>query len=287
MPLLECRAIAFAHGIETVLDGVDLTLERGERTGLVGVNGSGKTTLCRILLRELEPEAGELHLAAGARVGYLSQDPRLDPDQSVRDEAMSVFADLGALHDHFAAATAAIGDAAEPAELQHRLEEQSRVLAELEHRGGFDYEQRMLSTLAALGFGMDDLDRPVWQLSGGEKSRLALARMLESGCDVLLLDEPTNHLDIPMTEWLESFLRGFAGAALIVSHDRWFLDNVCQTIVELEGGRATRYHFGEGDAKLPPLDDPDAPEDETPGHYGAYTHFQRVKGERRAAEGKA
>lgn len=291
MPLLDVRQITWRHGADALLDGIDLTIERGERVGLVGVNGSGKTTLCRIILGELEPHGGEVHLAGGARVGYLPQDPQLEPGRRLIDEAMSAFDDLRRLESEFAAASAAIGDAQlSEAELHERLATQSRLLAELEARGGFDYEQRLLSCLGGLGFGAADHERLVGTLSGGEKSRLALARLLMTGCDLLLLDEPTNHLDLAMTEWLEDFLKAFPGGALIVSHDRWFLDNVAQTIVELEGARAERYHFGEGEAKLPPPDDPDhegQTDDVLPSRYGAYSHYVRVKADRRAAAWKA
>ncbi|NUQ01179.1 MAG: ABC-F family ATP-binding cassette domain-containing protein, partial [Armatimonadetes bacterium] len=291
MPLLEGREIRRYFGPRTVLDGVSLVLERGERLGLVGANGSGKTTLCRLILQFDEPDEGSITLAAGARVGYLSQDPELLLTHSVLEEAMTGFEQLRQLEAEFGAASEAIGDpylVDDPHELERRLAHQSHLLAELEAAGGFDYEQRMLATLGALGFGPGDLHRPVGQLSGGEKSRLALAKLLMMGCDLLLLDEPTNHLDIRMTEWLEGFLRTFPGGAIIVSHDRWFLDNVCHKIGELEAGALTLYHFGEGEAKLPPPDDPEFQEsEEGSSHYGAYTHFVRVKAQRREAEWKA
>jgi len=290
MPLVSCRDIRKLHGDSIVLNGVELALERGERLGLVGANGSGKTTLCRILLSELEPDGGSVTFASGTTVGYLPQDPQLDPTRSVQAEAMSAFAELQQLEADFAAASEAIGDpsvADDHAEMQRRMARQAALLAEMESRHAFDYEQRMLSALGALGLGPDDLPRPVAQLSGGEKSRLALAKLLMQGCDLLLLDEPTNHLDIRMTEWLENFLIAYPGAAIIVSHDRWFLDTVCQKIGELERGQMTLYSFRPGE-ELPPPDDPDAQAEE-PGtlHYGAYTHFVRVKAERRAAEWKA
>ena len=290
MPLVSCRGIRKLFGDSIVLNGVELALERGERLGLVGANGSGKTTLCRILLQKDEPDGGTVIYAAGSSVGYLPQDPQLDPTRSVQAEAMEAFAELQQLEAEFAAANEAIADptiADDPDEVHRRMARQAALLSEMESRHAFDYEQRMLATLGALGLRPEDLPRPVAQLSGGEKSRLALAKLLMQGCDLLLLDEPTNHLDIRMTEWLESFLVGYPGAAIIVSHDRWFLDTVCQKIGELERGQMTIYSFRPGE-ELPPPDDPDALAEE-PGtqHYGAYTHFVRVKAERRAAEWKA
>jgi len=288
--LLEVRQVCRYFNAEAVLDGVDLVVERGERVGLVGVNGSGKTTLCRLILGTDDADAGTVTMAREARVGYLPQDPELDLSRSIFAEALVALDDLRRLEADFTAATAAIGEPdLSHEELHSRLAEQSRLLAEMEIHGGFDYEQRLLATLAALGFGPDDLDRPVAQLSGGEKSRLALARLLCSGCDLLLLDEPTNHLDIRMTEWLESFLRTFPGGVIVVSHDRWFLDSVVHRVAELEGAELTVYTFGEGDAKLPPPDDPEFQETESheAAHYGAYTHYLRVKAQRREAEWRA
>jgi len=290
MPLLEVRSVSRYFNAEAVIEDVTLIIERGERIGLVGINGSGKTTLCRIILGTDEPESGTVTLAAGARVGYLAQDPLFDGSLTVREEAMNSVADLRAMEDEFAAATEAIGEPGlSPEELDARMEHQGRLLAELEARGGFDYEQRLLATLGALGFGPGDLEQPVGQLSGGEKSRLALAKLLSSGCDLLLLDEPTNHLDITMTEWLEGFLRAFPGGVIVVSHDRWFLDTTVHAIAELENTALTLYRFGPDDAKLPPPDDPEFIETEQreARHYGAFTHFVRVKAQRREAEWKA
>ncbi len=290
MPLLECRGVRRLFGAEVVLDDVDLVVERGQRVGLVGANGCGKTTLCRLITGQDELDGGSIQIARGAVVGYLSQTPDLDDGDTVRAAAMGALAELEVLHQEFEAASHALADEGlEPAELQRRLDEQARLLAELEHRGAFDAEQRMLAVLGAFGLGVDDLDRPVRQLSGGERSRLALARLLMLGCDLLLLDEPTNHLDLAMTEWLETFLRGYPGAVLMVSHDRWFLDNVAHGIAELEGGRVTTYWFGADEAKLPPPDNPEyaAEADNAIERYGAYTHYTRVKAERRAAEWRA
>ncbi|MCC7494073.1 MAG: ABC-F family ATP-binding cassette domain-containing protein [Fimbriimonadaceae bacterium] len=288
MPLLEVRGVSRLFGVDVVLDQVDLLIERGERIGLVGANGSGKTTLCRLILGWDEPDGGTVTTSSGTRIGYLAQDPRLAPERTILDEATESCADLRALIHDFALASEAIAEAADdPVAMDRCLARQAELLAELEARDGFDYEQRLLATLGALGFGPADLDRPVQQLSGGEKSRLALAKLLMTGCDLLLLDEPTNHLDIRMTEWLEEFLKQFAGGVIVVSHDRWFLDNVCQRIAELEDGHLTLYTFGEGDAKLPPPDDPELASGAGSGHYGAYTHFTRVKAERREAEWRA
>lgn len=288
MALLEIREVSRYFNAEPVLEGVNLSLERGERFGLVGVNGSGKTTLCRLILGTDDPDGGTVTLASGTRVGYLPQDPGFNLRHTVLDEAREVLGEMQRLAEEFEAASEAIGEAGlSEAELEARLAHQARLLTELEARGGFDFEQRLLATLGALGFGPAELDQPVATLSGGEKSRLALAKILSAGCDLLLLDEPTNHLDIQMTEWVEAFLRGFPGGVIVVSHDRWFLDNCVQAIAELEQTELTLYRFGPEDAKLPPPDDPEFAAELDGRHYGAYTHYLRVKADRRAAEWKA
>ena len=290
MPLLEVRQVSRYYNAEVVLDEVDLIVEWGERVGLVGVNGSGKTTLCRIILGTEDLDGGTVTLARGAKVGYLAQEPVLAGDRTVWQEALTALEDLRALQVEFAAATEAIGEPdLDPAELERRLSHQSHLLAELETHGGFDCEQRLLATLGALGFTPADLERPARQLSGGEKSRLALARLLSAGCDLLLLDEPTNHLDIAMTEWLEGFLRGFRGGVIVVSHDRWFLDHAVNAIAELENGHITRFAFGAGETPLPPPADPEFQETAEHGsaHYGPYTHYLRVKAQRREADWRA
>ncbi len=241
MSLLTAANLRFRHGTRTILDGATLSVEPGEKIGLVGRNGSGKTTLMSVLLGRLEPDDGQVSVQRTARVGYLSQDPDLDPSETLRGEAESAFAELHRLHramnDVYDAMATAEGDA-----LEKLMAKQARLEAEIEAAGGYAVDHRIDATLHGLGFADEQFGLPVSGLSGGQKGRLALAKLLLEAPDLLLLDEPTNHLDIDGRRWLETFLsEEYAGAVLVVSHDRWLLDRVVSRIVEVERGRIREY----------------------------------------------
>ncbi|MBX3356232.1 MAG: ABC-F family ATP-binding cassette domain-containing protein [Phycisphaeraceae bacterium] len=241
MPLAGVTGIRLAHGTHVVLDGVHFAIEPGERVGLVGRNGQGKSTLLRIMAGDLEPDRGSVHLERGRRLGYLRQHPQIDPEQSVLEAAEGAFAalesierDLEALYDEMATAE---GDA---------LDALLRRQADLEHRrdaaGGFAVAHRVEAALHGVGFTDEQFPQRVGTLSGGQRGRLALARLLLESPDLLLLDEPTNHLDIEGRRWLETFLADeFMGAVVLVSHDRWLLDRVVHRIEEVEGGALHDY----------------------------------------------
>jgi len=288
MPLLELKNISKFFGPDVVLEDLSWRVERGERVGFVGLNGSGKTTLFRLIVGELEADGGAVILSRQTRIGYLPQEPELDSDRTAYEEAVSVFAELEDLERRIAEVEAAMAEAEaarDPAALERRLQRHAQLLQEYEVRGGYDYEVRTKSVLAGLGFDEREMNLPVRHLSGGQKSRLALAQLLLQGCDLLLLDEPTNHLDIPMTEWLENFLRSYPGAVIAVSHDRTFLNHVAQKIIELEDHHLTEYYYGEGDAKLPPGTHQFlTPEEARPEDYGAYSHYLLVKAQQREVQ---
>ncbi|MHC5023892.1 MAG: ribosomal protection-like ABC-F family protein [Planctomycetota bacterium] len=241
MALLTVTNLRHAYGTHVVLDGATLSIESGEKIGLVGRNGQGKTTLMRVITGALVPDAGDVQLQRGARAGYLSQDPLLAPDESVRDAAEAAFAELHALHlkarqlyDRMAEST---GD-----ELERLLKQQARLETEIEAAGGYAIDHRIDAMLHGLGFTDEQFALPTSVLSGGQKGRLALARLLLESPDLLLLDEPTNHLDLDGRQWLETFLADeYTGAVLVVSHDRWLLDRVVSRIAEVEQGRVRSY----------------------------------------------
>ncbi len=217
-----------------IFEQVSFTINPGERVALVGPNGCGKTTLLKVILGEVQPDAGSARLSpASARVGYLAQALEYEPGQTVGQVMVGAIDGLtGAeqrLESLYAEMAMAKGDA-----LQRLLVEYEQYLANFERLGGYTIQARMDAVLDGLDLRGLDQDTPVEILSGGQKTRLGLARLLLSSPDLLLLDEPTNHLDIDALEWLEGFLQRYAGAVLIVSHDRAFLDRTVGAILELD-----------------------------------------------------
>ncbi len=241
MPLLTLANVTCAFGTQVVLDEVTLAIEPGEKIGLIGRNGSGKTTLMRVMLGDLKPDAGNLQFARGARVGYLQQDPAFEPDETVRDAAEGAFAKLHTLHQEIDEVYEHMADASGQ-ELDRLLKRQARLETEMESAGGYTVGHRIDASLHGLGFTDEQTRLKTSVLSGGQLSRLGLARLLLEEPDLLLLDEPTNHLDIDGCEWLEHFLaEEYRGAVLVVSHDRWLLDRVASRIVEVERGGVQEY----------------------------------------------
>jgi len=241
MPLLTVSNVTHSYGTHTVLDGATVAIEPGEKVGLVGRNGSGKTTLMKVITGQLKPDSGAAQLQRGSRVGYLSQDPSFDPNETVRDAAEGAFAHLHALHVQanglYEEMATAQGD-----QLDRLLKQQAQLDAEIEAAGGYAIDHKIEATLHGLGFTDAQFSLQVAKLSGGQKNRLGLARLLLEAPDVLLLDEPTNHLDIAGREWLEDFLADeYPGAVIVVSHDRWLLDRVVSRIIEVERGMIREY----------------------------------------------
>jgi len=224
-----------------VLGGVDLDLHFGEKVGLIGANGSGKTTLFKLILGIELPDTGTVTLARGLKVGYLPQEPILPMDLSLIDAVGEVFeqhrktaAEMETLSHRIAEAHGGPDEAA-------LLEKYDKLHARFEAAGGYTYEVRMREVLGGLGFSPDEYQRKVAVLSGGQKCRAALARLLLAEADLLLLDEPTNHLDIDATRWLEKYLAAHPGGAVIISHDRYLLDRVVTKIIEIEDHHITVY----------------------------------------------
>jgi ATP-binding cassette, subfamily F, member 3 len=223
----------------TVLfDGVSFSVERRDRVALSGPNGAGKTTLLRILAGETEKHGGELAFAKGTRVALHDQRPPLEQELTLREYVLAGARDLVALEEELRRLEGAMerGDHAR-ATLNRYAEAQAR----LEHAGGYAWRDRAASVVRGLGFGEDDLDRPLRTFSGGELTRASLARALGGDPDLLLLDEPTNHLDVANLEWLERELASLDAAVILVAHDRWFLEAVTTATLELEAGRGTFF----------------------------------------------
>src|SRR3954465_4241002 len=220
---------------EPLLRGISFRLERRERMTLSGRNGSGKTTLLRMLAGETSVDGGELSFTKGTRVALHDQRPPRERDLSLRDYVLSGAKELLAIEERLAQLEAAMAEGANDAA---PLDAYAAAQARLEHAGGYGWREGINATLHGLGFRDGDLDRSLATFSGGELTRASLARALAGAPDLLLLDEPTNHLDIESLEWLEAHLQTLDAAVVLVAHDRWFLEAVGPSWLELEGGRA-------------------------------------------------
>lgn len=243
MSLVILRQVEKSFGALTVLRDVSLRLEWGQRIGLVGPNGCGKTTLLRIITGDIEPDRGQVRRARTVRCGYLKQEQMVEAGRTVYEEAEAAFASIRTMEARMRDLEHLISSS-EQTNLESLMTEYGDLRDRFDAMGGYDSLRDIRKILLRIGFQESDLDRPTSQLSGGQKTRLALARLLLSGPDVLLLDEPTNHLDLQATEWLEEFLSGFGGALIVVSHDRRFLDNVVTSVAEITHGSLGHYRGG-------------------------------------------
>lgn len=241
MAVLTVNHLQHSYGSHRVLDDATFALQDGEKIGLIGRNGSGKTTLLKAIRGDLKTDSGAVQLSRGARVGYLSQDPRFDPEDSLRDAAEGAFAELHDLHRQLNHVYDQMG-MADGDQLEQLLKKQASLEDRIQTAGGYAIDHRIDAMLHGLGFTDEQFGINVTKLSGGQKNRLGLARLLLEQPDVLLLDEPTNHLDLAGRQWLEQFLaEEYPGAVIVVSHDRWMLDCVVSRIIEIEQGQIREY----------------------------------------------
>jgi len=241
MGLIRVQNVTKQFGGQVVLNDVSVEFSTGHVVGLVGPNGAGKTTLFKLITGQLAPDLGTVTLSKGLEVGYLPQEPEVAEGQTLHDEVLSVFADVLALEQKLQGISEQM--AAQPAgpALDELMQQYDRTTARFEAAGGYTYEQRLGEILGGLGFSQADYKLPMAALSGGQKCRAALAKLLLQESQFLLLDEPTNHLDIDAVRWLEKFLAGHHGGAVIVSHDRYLLDRLAERIVEVEGARLRSF----------------------------------------------
>ncbi|WP_400162806.1 ribosomal protection-like ABC-F family protein [Brevibacillus sp. TJ4] len=242
MIIVATKQLQKSYGADPVLQDVTLEIKAGERVGIVGPNGAGKTTLCKILAGVESPDAGELYRAKGSVWAYLPQTPQYDPAWTAAEVIAEAFSEAREVQRAMRKLEEEMGSAAESTVQLERLMKQYQALQErLERLDGYNWETRMAQVTEGLGLSEAFLQTPFSRLSGGEKTKVGLARLLCQSCDVLLLDEPTNHLDVQAMEWLESYLQGFPGTVLIISHDRYFLDAVVTSVYHLDGGEAEQY----------------------------------------------
>lgn len=238
MSIITARDLAKDYGPDEIFSGVSVEVPHGARIALVGPNGAGKTTLLHILIGQELPSAGEVYRARGIRVGFLPQRPEILSEYTLRQEFYSAFSQLRHMEQelaHLAEQMSAPG-ASEAATAAYGALQEA-----FEAAGGYTYEQRIKTVMQGLGFKPEDLDRKLAHLSGGQKTRAVLGRLLLEAPDLLALDEPTNHLDIEAIAWLEGYLKEFPGAVLVVSHDRYFMDAVAGVIWELDFGALELY----------------------------------------------
>ena len=254
MGSLKVMGLEKAYGIRTLFSNVNFEVMRGDKVGLVGANGTGKTTLMRILLGREESDGGQVVMDRADTVGYVEQQASLSHD-TLYEELRSAFSDLITLRAEKERMEHAIAAGAAGAE---ELAAYGNLVTRFEAMDGYDFESRIRRVAFGLGFSEEELQKDVRHFSGGQTTRICLAKALLREPDFLFLDEPTNHLDIGMIEWLEKFLQSYRGGVLLISHDRYFLDRVANRILELDHAEVTAY-------------------------TGNYTHYMRVKNERRTA----
>jgi ATP-binding cassette subfamily F protein 3 len=230
MSLITAANLSRSFGPDDIFEGISLSIPRRARIAIVGANGVGKTTLLRILVGLDYPNAGSIQRAKELTIGYLPQEATLSSQGTLWDQCLAPFKEVLDMQEGMEACMAAMSD---PAQAEEAVTRYGALEQAFEHRGGYTYENQIKQTLSGLGFEEADYHRPLRQLSGGQRTRALLASLLLQNPDILMLDEPTNHLDIQAVEWLESFLKDWEGALVVVSHDRYFLDRVAVTIWEM------------------------------------------------------
>jgi ATP-binding cassette subfamily F protein 3 len=240
MTLIALRDIHKSYGSEVIFHNLNVQFHPGQRVGLIGPNGSGKTTLFRLITGQTHPDMGEVTAARNMKIGYLAQEPELDLNRTVLEEMHEGFVELLAVHHRIEQLSHDMATLSGD-KLQSTMKEYDRLRHQFETDGGYSYEARVKSTLLGLGIEQELFEQKISVLSGGQRSRLSLAKILITDADLLLLDEPTNHLDLQAIQWLEKFLVNSNKAVIIVSHDRYLLDAVAERIVELDSRRARSW----------------------------------------------
>lgn len=242
MLLIQAQNVMRRFGDVVLFHNVDMQINEHDRTALVGRNGAGKTTLLKMLAGITEPDEGSISTSKNLTIGYLAQDQGLTSQRSIWNELDSVFAPLHKLEGQIKDAEKRLAQIdPNDSNYQQASTDYDRLQQQYEKQGGFSYESKMRGVLTGFGFDKDQYDVTVDSLSGGQKTRLALAKILLQEPGLLILDEPTNHLDMGTLSWLEDYLKGYSGALLIVSHDRYFLDRVVTTIYDLDNHTLNRY----------------------------------------------
>lgn len=238
--ILACQNINKAFGTNEILKNASFHVDEREKTAIVGINGAGKSTLLKIIMRELPADSGEVILAKGTTIGYLAQHEAVSSGNTIYEELLEVKRDLITMEETIRSMELEMktlqGDA-----LTQLLESYNRLSTEFERRDGYAYQSELAGVLKGLGFKEEEFSKKVETLSGGQKTRAALGKLLLSKPDIILLDEPTNHLDMNSIAWLETYLLSYPGAVIIVAHDRYFLNRVVTKVVEIDNGYVTTF----------------------------------------------
>ena len=238
--ILSCNHIDKAFGVKQILKDVSFHVEEREKTAIVGINGAGKSTLLKIIMNQLSADSGEVTLSRGATIGYLAQHEAVSGEHTIYEELLEVKKEIIEMEEKIRSLELDMKHQ-QGEELTATLELYHRLSTEFENQNGYAYKSELIGVLKGLGFEESEFDKSVATLSGGQKTRVALGKLLLSKPDIILLDEPTNHLDMNSIAWLETYLLNYQGAVIIVAHDRYFLNKVVTKVVELDNGHATVF----------------------------------------------
>lgn len=256
--ILACQNVAKSFADTQVLKNVNFHIEKNDKCGIVGINGAGKTTLLRVILGEYEADSGNVVMARDVRLGYLSQNQDTELDNTIYSAMQEAKKYILEMEKRIRELEKEMEGKNEQ-ELAPILEAYNRLSTQYDRENGYAYESEITGVIAGLGFTKEDYDRPIASLSGGQKMRVALGRLLLSHPDIVILDEPTNHLDMESTKWLEGYLFSYPGAVIVVSHDRYFIDKITNKIIEIDQGVSQVYN-------------------------GSYSYYREEKAKRRQAE---
>ena len=240
MMILSCQNISKSFGTDVIIKQASFHLEEHEKAAIVGINGAGKSTLLKMIIKELEPDDGTVAIAKDKTIGYLAQNQVIDSERTIYEEILSAKQQVITMEQEIRNMEERM-DTVAPDDLEAFMEKYERLVHQFELADGYTYRSEVAGVLNGLGFAEEDFGKTQEQLSGGQKTRVALGRLLVTKPDILLLDEPTNHLDMESIQWLETYLLNYKGAVLIVSHDRYFMDKIVSKVIEVFQHQVTSY----------------------------------------------
>ena len=239
MIVVSAKDLTKAYGTDVILDKVSFHINKGDRVGIIGINGAGKSTLLKMLTGEMSCESGDYFISADTKIGYLKQDGEFESENTVIEEVDRIFDRFPKMEQEMERLLQQIESKKIPDEIL--LEKYDALQEEYKQQGGYTYKSEITGILSSMAFGEESYGKKISSLSGGERTRLALACLLLKKPDILFLDEPTNHLDIGTLKWLEQYLKNYNGTIVLVSHDRYFLDQTVNRIFEIENHKLTIY----------------------------------------------